>query len=178
MNRVRFIRVQLAVFVCFVVAGALGLAGQAKPTNLFKEVEDHKAKIVWKNAPANTIPADVCTILQACAAGPDKLIAQPKVTEAGKQVTRMLFLSHTNDAKKADIVVVTRVTPTEAYFFAVGPDGELQKAAYWTTGKSWVQMGSALSKPTFEKDKQIWLDQIGKISAGAPAPAAAAAPQG
>lgn len=178
MNRVRFIRVQLAGFVCFVVAGALGLAGQAKPTNLFKEVEDHKAKIVWKNAPANAIPEDVCTILQACGAPPEKLIALPKATEGGLPVARGMFLSHTSDAKKADMVILLRQTPTDAYFFAVGPDGELQKAAYWTTGKSWVQMGTALSKPTFEKDKQMWLDQVAKISAGAPAPAAAAAPQG
>jgi hypothetical protein len=171
MNRVRFNRIQLAGFICFVVAGALGLAAQAKPTNLFKEVVDRKGKIVWVNAPANTIPAEVCSMLQACAAGPDKLIRLPKVTEAGKQVTRMLFLSHTNDAKKADLVIVTRVTPTDAYFFALAPDGALQKAAYWPgPGKPWGPMGVTLSKPTFDKDKQIWLDHLVKIGS---APAAA-----
>jgi hypothetical protein len=177
MNRVRFIRIQLAGFICFVVAGALGLAGQAKPTNLFKEVSDRKGKIVWKNAPANAIPTDVCTILQACAAGPDKLIALPAATEGGKKVARGLFLSHTNDAKKADMVILTRQTPTDAYFFAVAPDGTLQKAAYWTTGKSWVQMGNIISKPAFDKDKEVWLDFLAKLGS-APAAPAAAQPQG
>ena len=174
MNSVHFSRMQLASVICLIVAGALSLSGQAAQGNLFKEVVDHKAKIVWKNAPATAIPQDVCTILQACAAGPDKLIALPKVTEAGKQVARGLFLSHTNDAKKADMVILLRQTPTDAYFFSVAPDGSIQKAAYWTTGKPWVQMGAALSKPVFDKDKQIWLQQVGKLGSGpATAPAAA-----
>ena len=120
MNSVRFTRSHLTALLCLVVAGALGLAGQAKPTNLFKEVMDRKDKIVWKNAPANAIPPDVCMILQACAGAPDKLIALPKVTEAGKQVARGLFWSRTNDAKKADVVILLRQTPTDAYFFAAG----------------------------------------------------------
>lgn len=171
MNRVGFSRIQLTGFICFMVAGALGLAGQAKPTNLFKEVLDRKGKIVWRNAPANTIPVDVCTMLQACAANPDKLIALPKATEAGKQVVRALFLSRSNDAKKADMVILTRQTPTDVYFFALAPDGTLQKAAYWSTGKPWVPMGTALSKPTFDKDKQIWLDHLVKIGSAPAAPA-------
>ena len=175
MNRVRFSRRQLTALICFVVAGALGLVGQAKPTNLFKEVVDRKGKIVWKNAPANAIPQDVCTILQACAGAPDKLIALPKVTEAGKQVARGLFLSRTNDAKKADIIILLRQTPVDAYFFALAPDGTLQKAAYWVTGKPWVPMGVVLSRPIFEKDKQVWLDHMPKLSA---APAAASDSQG
>ena len=185
MNRVRFSRKhrkQLAALICLVVAGALTLAGQAKPTNLFKEAMDRKGKIVWKNAPANTIPQDVCIILQACAAGPDKLIAIPKVTEAGKQVARGLFLSHTNDAKKADMVILLRQTPTDAYFFAVAPDGTLQKAAYWPgPGKPWGPMGTTLSKPTFDKDTEVWLGQLVKLSSSstpAAAPAAAADSQG
>lgn len=177
MNRFCVSRKQLTALICFLVAGALGLAGQAKPTNLFKEVMDRKGKIVWKNAPANTIPPDVCTILAACVGGGEKLIAIPKVTEAGKQVARGLFLSH--DAKKADLVVLLRQTPTDAYFFSIGPDGTMQKAAYWTTGKAWVQMGTALSRPVFDKDIQVWLNQVVKISSGnTAAPAAAPDPQG
>jgi hypothetical protein len=176
MNRFCISRKQLTALICFVVAGALGLAGQAKPTNLFKEVADRKGKIVWKAAPANSIPQDVCAILAACVGGGDKLIAMPKATEAGKQVARGLFLSH--DVKKADLVILLRQTPTDAYFFSVAPDGTLQKAAYWTTGKSWVQMGTALSRPVFEKDNQVWLDYVVKISSGSAAHAPAAEPQG
>jgi len=172
MNTARFCRVNFVGFICLVVAGSLGLAGQAKPTNLFKEVVDRKGRIVWRNAPQNAIPPDVCSLLQACAGAPDKLIALPRVTEAGKTVVRALFLSRSNDAKKADMVVLARQTPTDYYFFALAPDGTLMKAAYATTGKPWVQMGSALSRPTFDKDKQIWLDHLAKIAA-APAPPAA-----
>src|SRR3989304_9926887 len=81
-----FCRFHLAGFLCLVMAGSLGLAGQARPSNLFKEVVDRKARIVWRNAPQNAIPADVCMLLQTCAGAPDKLIALPAVTEAGKGV--------------------------------------------------------------------------------------------
>jgi hypothetical protein len=165
---------QLAALICFAVAGALSLSGQAKPTNLFKEVADRKAKIVWSNAPASMLPADVCSIL-GCVAGGDKFIARPKVTEVGKLVARALILTH--DAKKADAILLMRQTPTDVYFFSVAPDGNLSKAAYYTTGKPWVAMGNALSKPTFDKDKQVWLDYVTKLG-GAPAAPAAADSQG
>jgi len=163
MNSVRFTRRRLTGLLCLIVAGSLGLAGQAKPTNLFKEVMDRKEKIVWKNAPANAIPHDVCVILQACAGAPDKLIALPKVTEAGKQVARGLFWSRTNDAQKADVVIILRQTPVDAYFFSLGPDGAVQKAAYWANGKPWVPMGAAISRSISEKDKQVWLDHVAKL---------------
>ena len=162
MNRVRFSPIHLTALACLTLAGVLGLAAQAKPTNLFKEVMDLKAKIVWKNAPANSIPQDVCTILQACGGAPDKLIALPKVTEGGKQVARGLFLSRTMD-KKSDVVIMLRQTPVDAYFFTIGPDGNVDKAAYWTTGKPWVPMGVAISKSVSDKDKDIWLDHMAKL---------------
>ena len=171
MNTARFCRLKLAGFICLVVAGSLGLAAQTRPSNLFKEVVDRKGKIVWRNAPQNAIPMEVCTILQACAGAPDKLIALPPVTEAGKRVARGLFLSRSNDAKKSDMVVLTRQTPTDAYFFALAADGTLMKAAYWTTGKPWIQMGNALARPAFEKDRQVWLDHVAKLGA-APSPPA------
>jgi hypothetical protein len=158
MNRVRFSRNQWTAFIAFLVAGALSLAGQAKPTNLFKEVSDRKAKIVWSNAPASMGLNDVCAIL-GCAAGQDKFIARPKVTEAGKPVVRALVLSH-DVATKGDMFLIMRQTPTDAYYFALAPDGTLAKAAYWTLGKTWVAMGNALSRPTFDKDKQVWLAYI------------------
>jgi len=168
MNTKRFCRFHLVGFLCLVMAGSLGLAGQARPSNLFKEVVDRKARIVWRNAPQNAIPADVCMLLQTCAGAPDKLIALPAVTEAGKRVARGLFLSRSNDASKADMVILGRQTPTDYYFFALAPDGTLLKTAYWTTGKLWIQMGNALARPTFEKDKQIWLDHLAKMGATPP----------
>jgi hypothetical protein len=178
MKRARFSRIQLASLIGLVVAGALALAGQAQPTNLFKEVSDRKTKIVWTNAPATIIPADVCNIL-GCVTGQDKYIARPKVAEGGKQVVRALILTH--DAKKADLIVLRRDTPSDFYFFALAPDGTLQKAAYLAngSGKSWVQMGNMVSKPTFDKDKEVWLDFLAKLGSAPAAPAAAAAqPQG
>ena len=82
MNRSRSSRMQLAALICFAVAGALSLSGQAKPTNLFKEVADRKAKIVWSNAPASMLPADVCSIL-GCVAGGDKFIARHGLADFG-----------------------------------------------------------------------------------------------
>jgi hypothetical protein len=170
MNRVCFSRKQLTALICLVVAGALGLAGQAKPTNLFKEITDRKGKIVWTNAPATMVPADVCAVL-ACVGGSDKFIARPKVTEAGKLVARALILTH--DSKKAEMYLLLHQTPTDAYFFSLGPDGAVQKAAYYTTGKPWVAMGAAISRPISDKDKQIWLDYVTKLGAAPAAPAAA-----
>jgi hypothetical protein len=163
MNRVRLNKNQLPALICFVLAGALGLAGQAKPTNLFKEVMNRKDKIVWKDAPANAIPRDVCTILATCGAGADKLIAMPQATEGGMQVARGLFLSHSNDGKKTEMIILLRQTPVDAYFFSVAPDGTLEKAAYWAKGKPWVAMGTALSRPMFEKDDQAWLNRVAKF---------------
>jgi len=171
MDTARFCRVNLVGFICLVMAGSLGLAGQATPANLFKEVVDRKARIVWANAPQNSIPIDACTILQACAGAPDKLITMAPVTEAGKRVARGLFLSRSNDARKADMVILARQTPTDYYFFALAPDGTLLRSAYWTTGKPWIQMGNALARPTFEKDKQLWLDRLTKLGAAPAAPA-------
>jgi hypothetical protein len=168
-NTARFCRVNFARITCLLVAGSLGLAAQTGPTNLYKEVVDRKARIVWSNAPQGAIPVDVCTLLQACAGAPDKLIALPPVTEAGRRVARGLFLSRTNDAQKADVVILARQTPIDYYFFALAPDGTLLKAAYWTTGKPWVQIGNSLARPIFDKDKQIWLDHLAKLAA---APAA------
>jgi hypothetical protein len=163
MSSVRFTQRRLTVLLCLVIAGTLGLAGQAKPTNLFKEVMDRKEKIVWKNAPANAIPHDVCVLLQACAGAPDKLIALPKVTEGSKQVARGLFWSRTNDAQKAEVVIMLHQTPVDAYFFIVGQNGAVQKAAYWAAGKPWVAMGAAISRPISDKDRQIWLDHVAKL---------------
>jgi hypothetical protein len=163
MNRVRFNLKQLSAVLCLVLAGALGLASQAKPTNLFKEVMDRKDTIVWKNAPANAIPHDVCVLLEACAGAPDKLIALPKTTEGGKQIARGLFLSRSNDGKKTDMVILLRQTPVDAYFFSLAPDGTVEKAAYWSTGKPWIAMGTAISRSVSDKDRQIWLDHVAKL---------------
>jgi hypothetical protein len=165
MNNKRFHRFIVLGLFGLMLASSLGLAGQAKPSNLFKAVADNKGKIVWKNAPANTIPADVCAILAACAGAPDKVIALPPATEAGKRVTRGLFLSRSNDAKKTDMVIELRQTATEAYFFALAPDGSMQKTAYAETGKGWTQIGNSLAKPIFDKETQVWSDHVAKLGA-------------
>jgi hypothetical protein len=170
MNIKRLCRFSLPGFFGLVLASAVGLAGQATPGNLHKEVVDRKARIAWRNAPQNSLPAEMCTILQGCAGAPDRVIALPPVTEAGKRVARGLFLSRSTTGTRADLVILSNQTPTEAYFFALNADGTLQRAAYWTTGKPWVQIGTALARPVFEKDKQVWLDHLAKLGA---APAAA-----
>ena len=148
---------------------------QAKPAaggnyNLTKEVMDKKGVIVWKNAPANAIPQDVCNMFAVCN-GPTKLIAL-QATEGGTIVGRGLFL--TQDAKHADVVVLERQTPADRYYFLVSNDGSLAKAAYaQVTSTSWQVMGNALSQPTFDKDKAAWQKRLAALGT-APAPAAAA----
>jgi len=66
------------------------------------------------------------------------------------------------------MVVLARQTPTDFYYFALAPDGTLLKTAYWTAGKPWIQMGNALARPTFDKDKQVWLDHLAKMGATPP----------
>src|SRR3954452_21096739 len=176
MNRMRFSVKQMAGII-LVLAGALSLAGQAKPANLFEEVQDRKAKIVWTNAPANLIPGDVANILGCVPAG-DKYIAAPKATDGGKTVARALILSH--DAKKGDLIVLRHDEPTDYYFFSVGPDGAVQKAAYYQKGstKGWIPMGAAMSKSISDKDKQAWLERVEKIGNANTSQTAAPQPQG
>jgi hypothetical protein len=171
LNRLLLIAgVGLAAVSCAAYARA-----QAKPAaggsyNLTKEVMEKKGAIVWKNAPANAIPQDVCAMFAVCT-GSTKLIALPKATEGGSVLGRGLFL--TQDAKHADVVVLERqALGQDTYFFLLNGDGSLAKTAYaQVTSTSWQLMGNALSEPTFEKDKAAWQKGLAKFGT---APAAAA----
>jgi hypothetical protein len=171
-----------SVLVAVVMVSVLGLAGQtgfaqsapASQYNLFKEVMAKKDTIVWKNAPDNLLPAQACTLLQACAGSPDKFIATPAVTENGQQVARGLFLTKTQDPKHGDAVMLLDQS-LDLYLFLVSPDGNLQKAAYRETGKSWLVISNSLAQPIFDKDKKIWHDRVAKLGG---APPASAKPEG
>jgi len=172
----------LAVFLSFAVASVEPVVRAAQPAqagagsfNLYKEVMDKKNTIVWHEAPAQAIPDDVCGILQVCG-GTTKVIALPATMEGGQKVLRGLFLTPSADAKHTDLVVLERQSSSDNYFYLVGPDGNLQKAAFVQLGsKQWSPIAVSLAKDQFDKDKKIWHDRVLKL--GAPA-AAAAAPAG
>ena len=148
------------VLFVVVMVSVLGLAGQAGfaqsapggQYNLFKEVIAKRDTIVWKNAPEDLIPAPVCTMLMVCAGSPDKFIATPATTEKGQKVARGLFLTKTQD-KHSDAVMLLDQS-LDLYFFLVSPDGNLQKAAYRESGKSWLIIANSLAQPIFDKDKK------------------------
>jgi hypothetical protein len=134
--------------------------------NVAKEILGHKDTLNWKPA-ENGIPADVCTILQVCN-GPLKVVALPRATEGGQPVGRGVFL--TQDAKKADVLVLERQTPVDTYFFLLSPQGTLAKAAYaQVSSKSWLPVGMALSGPVFDKDKVVWHNWASKLGSAATA---------
>jgi len=145
-------------------AAAPAQASKAAPAgNLTKEILEHKDAINWKPAPANAIPSDVCNMFQACD-GPVKVVALPAATEGGQKVGRGVFL--TEDAKHSEVIILEHQTYADIYFFLLGPDGTLQKAAYREQGKSWVPVGHAVSDPTFEKDKAEWHSWVTKLGGG------------
>ena len=145
---------------------SIGLAGQivsAQQINLYKEVMAKKETIVWKPAPETLIPAPVCNLLQVCAGNPDKVIVLPTATEGGQKVARGLILTKMQDAKHTDAVVMLSQS-LDIYFFLVGPDGSLQKAAYHQGGaNSWLAMSNSLAKPVFDKDNKAWHDRVAQL---------------
>jgi hypothetical protein len=144
--------------------------------NLYKEVMDHKGAIQWKTAPDTAIPNDVCTTMNACASAAK--VAVLTLTEGGQKIQRGLFLSPTNDKAHPEAMILYRKTSGDAYFFLVGPDGNLQKADYAQLGgNSWVLMSNSLAQPTFAKDKAAWHTWVSKPAPAAAKPAGGDAPQ-
>lgn len=132
--------------------------------NVVKDIMDHKDTLNWKPAP-NGIPGEVCTMLQVCNGTP-KVIALPRSTEGGQQVLRGVFL--TQDAKKADVLVLERDTPADRYYFLLTPQGTLAKAAYaQVNSRSWLAVGMALAGPAFDKDKVVWHNWASKLGTAA-----------
>jgi hypothetical protein len=178
-NRLRTLLPSVLVVLMVSVLGLAGQAGfaQSAPAsqyNLFKEVISKKDTIVWKNAPDDLVPAQVCTMLMVCAGSPDKFIALPATTEKGLKVARGLFLTKTQDPKHSDAVMLLNQS-LDLYFFIVSADGNLQKAAYRESGKGWLIIANSLAQPIFDKDKKIWHDRVAQLGG---APAAPAKPQG
>jgi hypothetical protein len=177
MNTIRFRKLLwLAPMALMIVAWrpATKLLGQAAKSaapaggsyNVVKEILDHKDTLNWKPT-ENGIPGDVCTILQACNGGV-KVIALPRSTEGGQPVGRGVFL--TQDAKKADVLVLERQTPVDTYFFLLTAQGTLAKAAYaQVNSRSWLPVGMALAGPVFDKDKVVWHNWASKLGTAAAA---------
>ena len=164
----------IAVFglsLFFVASQAVPAAAQTKPSvNLTKQVLDAKKTIVWKDAPANTFPGDVCNIIQSCG-GAIKLIAIPAATEKGVKVARGLFWAQSSDGKHTDLVVLERQTPTDATFYLLGADGGLVRAAYLDEGapvKRWVSMGAALLSSQFANEVMTWNKRVTEITSAPP----------
>jgi hypothetical protein len=154
------------VFGAVIVSMPMALSAQA--FNLAKEATDKK--IFWKDAPADSIPRDVCTILQACG-GQNKWIVQPPATEAGGKVARGMFKSLSRDGK-TDVYILYRQTATDRYFMELTADGGLQKAAFVQLGStSWSPIATSLAQPTFDKEKMSWHNYIGKLGSAPAAPA-------
>jgi hypothetical protein len=181
MNTVGVRSLSLAIFLSFAVAAvepimepmihAAPQPAQAGSINLSKDVMDKKNVIVWKDAPAGTIPSDVCNILQSCG-GKIRGFGIPAATEGGVKVTRVLFLTSSADGK-TDEVVLARQTVNDRYFYLVGAAGNLQKAAFVQLGSTqWLPVAVSIVQPQFDKEKQIWHDRLIKFGAPAAAPAA------
>lgn len=149
---------------------------QAATGNLAKEILDHKDAIQWRSAPDAAVPADVCTMFQACT-GPMKFVTLPAATEGGTKVGRGLFWTPAGPKQKTDAFILEHQTYSDVYFFLMSPDGNLLKTAYKAPGKTWVSMGNGIAQPTFDKNKQAWHAWVIKMGSKPAAPKAAAEPK-
>jgi len=165
----------LSAVVVLALAAPRYAGAQAKG-NLFKDVMDRKDGLNWKPAPEGQPPADVCSMLQACA-GSMKVLVQTPVTEGGKRITRAMYMTKSADGKH-DVIILERLSPgIEAYFFLLAPDGTMSKAAYDQTGQPLMSIGSAVGGPAFEQDLKVWEPYITKVSTAPPAAATPAEPK-
>ena len=164
-------RIRGPVFVSlaslFFVSAAL-LSAQTKPSssasqqvNLDKEILDHKDKIEWRPATNPGLPPEVCSLLQACSGDVPKFFTLPLATIDGRKVGRAVYLT---TAKGKDALILEHQTGrSEAYFFLLGPDGNIQKAVYLEVGKPFFLIANELAQPTFDKDKKDWHDWTSKL---------------
>jgi hypothetical protein len=164
MNRTYTSGLRGAALCLFALALVAELGGYAYAAgNFVKEVMDHQANVTWITYKTPTIPDDVCTLLDVCAGPPAKVAALPPATIGGRKVGRALFLTQTK--KKQNAALLEHQVPNrEVYFFLLGPDGSLQKTAYYEQGKSFIVIANSLGQSVLNgdmKDWNTWADKLG-----------------
>jgi hypothetical protein len=167
MNNTRICGPVLVSLFSLVFTGAALLAAQTKPSssasqqvNLSKEILDHKDKIQWRPAANPGLPPEVCSLLQACSGDMPKFYTLPLATIDGRKVGRAVYLT---TAKGKDALILEHQTRSDAYFFLLGPDGNIQKTVYLEQGKPFFLIANELAQPTFDKDKKDWHDWASKL---------------
>lgn len=170
MNRTRRSGLRCAGFCLLVMALAAEFVGYANAAgNFVKEVMDHQANVTWITYKTPTIPDDVCTLLDVCAGPAAKVAALPPATVGGRKVGRALFLTQTKKKQNA-ILLEHQVPNREVYFFLLGPDGSLQKTAYYEQGKSFIVIANSLGQSVLNgdmKDWNAWADKLGTAKSAA-----------
>jgi hypothetical protein len=164
MNSARF-RWGLVLVPCFfVVALALQVAGQATSGNLFKDVVERKNDIQWRTYNAPKLPEQVCNLLSVCTGEKEepKVVTLAPATIDGRRVGRGLFLTQVKDPQHP-AVVLEHQTTSEAYFFLLSPQGNLQRTVYLEQGKPFLVIANELARPAFERDKKDWLEWASKL---------------
>jgi hypothetical protein len=144
-----------------VLASSIYVAGQAKPSgNFVKDVMSHQGDIQWITYKTPTLPDDVCTLLSACTGPAAKVAALPPATIRGRKVGRALFLTEVK--KQPTIILEHQIPNSEVYFFQLGPDGSLQKTAYYEQGKTFLVIANSLAQPIFQADMKDWQTWVAK----------------
>ncbi len=145
-------------FLAIQFAAPVGAAG-----NFVKQVMDHQSAVTWITYKTPTIPPDVCNLLDVCAGPAAKVAALPPATISGHKVGRALFLTQTTK-KQSAILLEHQVPGREVYFFLLGPDGSVQKTAYYEEGKSFLVIANSLGQSVLNadmKDWSVWADKLG-----------------
>jgi hypothetical protein len=171
MNQTHLSRLRCTALCLFSLALVAELSGYAHAAgNFVKEVMDHQANVTWITYKTPTIPDDVCTLLDVCAGPEAKVAALPPATIGGRKVGRALFLTQTKK-KQSAILLEHQVPNREVYFFLLGPDGSLQKTAYYEQGKSFIVIANSLGQTILNGDMKDWNPWADKLGTGKPAAA-------
>lgn len=171
MNRTQTRGLYCAALCFFALALAAEFGGYAQAAgNFVKQVMDHQANVTWITYKTPTIPDDVCTLLDVCAGAAAKVAALPPATIGGRKVGRALFLTQTKKKQNA-ILLEHQVPNREVYFFLLGPDGSLQKTAYYEQGKSFIVIANSLGQSVLNGDMKDWNAWADKLGTGKPAAA-------
>jgi hypothetical protein len=171
MTRTQISGLRCAALCLLAMALVAEIGGQAQAAgNFVKEVMDHQANVTWITYKTPTIPDDVCTLLDVCAGPAAKVAALPPATIGGRKVGRALFLTQTRKKQNA-ILLEHQVPNREVYFFLLGPDGSLQKTAYYEQGKSFIVIANSLGQSVLNGDMKDWSAWADKLGTAKPAAA-------